>query len=101
MSAIYKSAAPGCIALQNKIGNYTAERGYLQKEDGIRAILAEMPTANEIERMLSLVGLDMEDFYRFYGSERIENAILYAKDLKDRYTVLWVNYDFYGGNSNV
>ena len=101
MSAIYKSAAPGCIALQNKIGNYTAERGYLQKEDGIRAILAEMPTANEIERMLSLVGLDMEDFYRFYGSERIENAILYAKDLKDRYTVLWVNYDFYGGDSNV
>ena len=101
MSAIYKSAAPGCIALQNKIGNYTTERGYLQKEDGIRAILAEMPTANEIERMLSLVGLDMEDFYRFYGSERIENAILYAKDLKDRYTVLWVHYDFYGGDSNV
>jgi len=60
-----------------------------------------MPTANEIERMLSLVGLDMEDFYRFYGSERIENAILYAKDLKDQYTVLWVNYDFYGGDSNV
>ena len=44
---------------------------------------------------------DMADFYQLYGNERIENAILYAKDLKDRYTVLWVNYDFYGGDSNV
>ena len=101
MSAIYKSAAPGCIALQNKTGNYIAARGYLQKEDGIREILAEMPTAEEIAQMLSLADLDMADFYQLYGNERIENAILYAKDLKDRYTVLWVNYDFYGGDSKI
>ena len=101
ISAIYKSAAPGCIALQNKSGNYTAERGYLQKEDDIRAILAEMPTADEIVQMLSLAELAMADFYRLYGNEKIEQAIFYAKDLKDRYTVLWLYYDFFGGDFNV
>ena len=29
-----------------------------------------------------------------YGREKIEKAVLYAKDLKDRYSVLWMNYDF-------
>ena len=101
MVKIYKSAADGCIALQKKTGNYTTHRAYLQKEDGIRAILAQMPTGEEIAQMLSLVDLDMADFYRLYGEETIENAILYGKDLKDRYTVLWLYYDFYGGEACV
>jgi len=39
--------------------------------------------------------IDIADFYKLYGEEKINNAILFAKDLKDRYTVLWMNYDFY------
>jgi glycerol-1-phosphate dehydrogenase [NAD(P)+] len=101
MSKIYKSAAAGCIALQEKTQNYTTDRAYLQKQDSIRAILAEMPTADEITQMLSLVNLDIADFHRLYGKEKIKNAILYAKDLKDRYTVLWVNYDLFGEIENV
>lgn len=101
MTQIYKSAANGCIALQEKAGNYSADRGYRQKEEGIRAILGEMPTADEVSQMLSLAGLDMASFYQLYGNEKIEQAILYAKDLKDRYSVLWLNYDFYGGASDV
>jgi len=101
MKRIYQSAAEGCIALQKKSGNYSVERSYLQKEDGIRRILEEMPTEEELVRMLSAVELETEDFYRLYGKETIENAILYAKDLKDRYTVLWLYYDFFGGDSYV
>ncbi|MBR6794335.1 MAG: sn-glycerol-1-phosphate dehydrogenase [Clostridia bacterium] len=98
MKEIYKESAAGCIALQEKVGNYAKDRTsiYLQKEEEIRRILAEMPTAREIERMLALVELDMKDFYALYGEEKVENAILYAKELKDRYTVLWINYDFFG-----
>ena len=59
-----------------------------------------MPTANEIQKMLSLVGLDISEFYSAYGEEKIKNAIRYAKDLKDRYTVLWVYYDMLGGEEN-
>jgi hypothetical protein len=43
----------------------------------------------------------MKEFYALYSEEKINNAILYAKELKDRYTVLWVNYDFFGGCGNV
>jgi hypothetical protein len=55
-----------------------------------------MPSSSEIKEMLCLVGLDTEEFYKLYGKEKINDAILYAKDLKDRYTVLWLNYDLYG-----
>ncbi|MBQ1935184.1 MAG: sn-glycerol-1-phosphate dehydrogenase [Clostridia bacterium] len=103
MEAIYKDVAEGCIALQKKVGNYACNRApiYLEKEAQIRQILSEMPASEKIKELLSLVELDMEEFYSLYSKEKIENAILYAKELKDRYTVLWVNYDFFGGNENV
>ena len=93
---IYSSAADGCIALQNKVGNYASDRSrvYLEKEEEIRAILAEVPSPESIEEMLLRVGLDSAEFTKLYSEEKIKNAVKYAKDLKDRYTVLWVNYDF-------
>ncbi len=103
MKALYKSSAEGCMALQEKVGYYKDEKAqtYLNKEFEIRQILAEMPTAKEIENMLSLVGLDIQEFYKLYGKEKIKDAILYAKDLKDRYTALWLYYDFWGGEAYV
>ena len=93
---IYSSAAEGCIALQKKVGNYALDRSevYLEKEAEIRAILSEVPAAEKISEMLARVGLDMAEFYKMYSEEKIAKAVKYAKDLKDRYTVLWINYDF-------
>ncbi len=98
MAKVYKTSAEGCIALQDKVGNYALDRMsiFKEKEDQIRAILSEMPSAKTIEEYLALVGLDMKEFYALYGEEKIQNAVLYAKDLKDRYTVLWMNYEFFG-----
>ena len=103
MDEIYKSSANGCMELQKKMGRYENNNAqmYLCKEHEIRRILAEIPTSQEIEKMLSLVQLDMGKFYSLYGEEKINNAIIYAKDLKDRYTVLWMYYDFLGGTANV
>lgn len=103
IQAVYKEVADGCLQLQKKIGNYDADRApvYLENETEIRKVLQQMPTPDEIIKMLSLVGLNIDEFYALYGKEKINNAILFAKDLKDRYTVLWMNYDFYGGNQNV
>ena len=102
MEYLYRSSAKGCMDLQEKMGRYKNNnvQMYLDKETEIRQILAEMPTAEEIEKMLSLVGLDINEFYALYGEEKINDAILYAKDLKDRYTVLWLNYDLFGDNRN-
>ena len=39
----------------------------------------------------------MDEFYALYGEKKIADAVAYAKDIKDRYSVLWVNYDYNGG----
>ncbi|MBE7051538.1 MAG: sn-glycerol-1-phosphate dehydrogenase [Ruminococcaceae bacterium] len=99
MEDIYRQVASGCIKLQDKVGNYAKNRIelYKSKEQEIRQILAEMPSADEIKKMLELAKLDIATFYNLYSGQKINNAVKYAKDLKDRYTVLWINYDLFGG----
>ena len=98
MEKLYAGVAKSCIALQDKIGNYAKDRTgvYLDREEEIKKILSAPPSASETEKLLALVGLDMSCFYSKYGTEKIKNAVSYAKDLKDRYTVLWLNYDLFG-----
>lgn len=97
---IYGSVAQGCIALQDKMGRYSRDMLpiYREKEETLRAVLSEMPGAAEIEAMLKAVGLDMEAFYRHYGEQKLQDALWYAKELKDRYTILWMYYDLFGGD---
>ena len=96
---VYGASAPGCIALQKKAGSYERELVpvYLEKEKELRNILSETPSSAETERMLAAVGFDMSEFYSEYGEKKIRDAVRWAKDLKDRYSVLWLNYDLYGG----
>ena len=98
MSRIYGPVANGCIALQEKVGLYKKDMlsVYKEKESEIRAILAEMPAANEIETMLNAVELKIDAFYKLYSEKKIADAVAYAKELKDRYTVLWMYYDLFG-----
>ncbi len=94
-----ETVGKGCLALQERVGNYKANRlpVYLEKEAELRAILADMPSAEEITEMLAAVGLEKSEYDALYGREKIDTAIRYAKDLKDRYTVLWMFYDLFGG----
>lgn len=99
ISRIYGPVAEGCIALQDKVGLYQKDMLsiYQAKEQEIRSVLAEMPAAGEIRKMLEAVGLKMGAFENMYSPEKIRDAIAYAKELKDRYTVLWMYYDLFGG----
>ena len=99
ISRVYGTSAEGCKKLQDRVGNYAADRTvvYKEREEQIRAILAEMPSADETRAILAAAGFDMKEFYDMYGEARIRDAVKWAKDLKDRYTVLWVNYDLYKG----
>lgn len=96
MRKAYGSVAHGCIALQDRMGWYAADRApvYRANEQDIRDVLREMPTAREICDILAEVELDVAEFYELYGQDTVHEAVLYAKDLKDRYTVLWMYYDF-------
>lgn len=96
---VYSGIADECIKLQEKTGNYAKDRTAVYKinEQEVREVLKEMPSPEDIEKILNEIGLDLSDFYQMYGDEKIAEAVKYAKDLKDRYTVLWMNYDFFGG----
>ncbi len=101
MDRIYGSkVSMGCMALQEKMGRYKMDMApvYCEREAEIRKILAEMPSDTEIEEMLAAVGLNMTEFYRVYPAEKISDAIRYGKDLKDRYSVLWMYYDLLGNS---
>ena len=93
---IYASSADGVIALQNRLGWYENPdtEAVLRKWDQITALLAEAPGPDEMKEMLALIGLDYGEFEALYGPEKIADALRCGKDLKDRYTVLWLACQF-------
>lgn len=91
---IYASSADEVIKLQNKLGWYNVD-GYqnvLNKWDEIKAVLATAPTEAEMLKLVERIGLDYNQFVALYGQKKIDDGVLYAKDLKDRYSVLWLAY---------
>lgn len=94
---IYKTAATGVIELQDKCGYYAKDYDsvYKEKWQEIRKILSETPKASKLKELLESVGLDFKKFNDFYGSTVINDGVFYAKDLKDRYTFLWVYFNLF------
>lgn len=92
---VYGSAAQGVIDLQNKVGWYAMDRTpiYREKWQQIREVLRQTPSSQELLGYLGSIHMDISEFEKLYGKEKIENALKFAKDLKDRYTVLWLYYD--------
>ena len=94
---VYGSLADEVLALQNKLGWYGADRVsvYREKWQEIRKLLSDCPSSAEMIALVEKIGLPYDNFKKFYGEEKIRDAYFYAKDLKDRYTVLWMYYDLF------
>ncbi len=92
---IYGKIADSVIALQDKMGWYSEDRFpvYSAKWAEIREVLAEAPGVEDMNGYLKSVGLDVAQFDALYGEKKIDDALKFAKDLKDRYSVLWMYYD--------
>ncbi len=92
---IYADAAEGVIALQNKLGWYEQDKTdiYRDKWNEIKEVLKKAPSSDEMVQYLESIDLDITEFEKMYGSDKINDAVLYAKDLKDRYTVLWIYWN--------
>ena len=95
---VYTSIADEIFALQNKMGWYNVDRlpTYKAKWAKIRETLADVPSADDMLSYVKAVGLDYDEFVKLYGTDKIADGRVYAKDLKDRYTVLWMLYDLFG-----
>ncbi len=100
---IYSEAGPGIINFQNSLGWYEDRNKlkiYMDHWKEISQVLSETPDSEYIIKILKQVKLSYDDFKSLYGEEKIKDGIWYAKDLKNRYTVLWMYYDlFYGSKS--
>lgn len=92
---VYHSSADGVIALQDKLGWYLEEDKVTGNWEEIKSVLSECPPVERFIEMAESVGLDFGDFEKLYGKEKIDDALLYAKDLKDRYSVLWLYYKYF------
>ena len=94
---IYLSSADEVVALQKKLGWYWEDNSekVLPKWDEIKALLAEAPTEAEMLQMVEAVGMNYQEFMDLYGQAKIDDGVLYAKDLKDRYSVLWLYFEFF------
>ena len=86
------TTADGIITLQKKLGWIYENKlpVYIEKWSEIRKILADSPTPEQVIEMIGTVGLHIKEFEKMYSEEKLEDGIRYAKDLKDRYTVLWM-----------
>ena len=89
---IYKSEWQSVWELQQQAGIYGKDTAqmYGDRWEQICNILEECPGADEIRDMLTVVGFDMADFEKMYGRQKIADGVNYGKDLKDRYSVLWL-----------
>ena len=94
---IYGELKDEVLSLQNKLGWYDkiSERlaVYKEKWQQIRELLKSAPSFAEMTDILKEVGMSYSDFVEYYGEDKIRDAYLYAKDLKDRYSVLWLYSD--------
>ncbi len=92
---IYTDAADEVLALQKKMGWYSINRLpiYREKWQEIREVLQSAPKAERMLELTERIGLSHDAFLQAYGEEKLADAKLYAKDLKDRYSVLWMYYD--------
>ena len=95
VKSIYSTISDEVIALQNKLGWYNNNKFsiYCEKWHEIQSILSEAPSSSEIKGYIKSIGLDLDDFIFMYGEEKINSALWFAKDLKDRYSVLWLNFE--------
>ena len=94
---VYYGAAEGVIALQKKMGWYDVDRHpvYAERWEKIKETLAEVPSSAELLSYVESIGLDIKIFEEQYGEEKINNALWFAKDLKDRFSVLWLYFDLF------
>jgi hypothetical protein len=91
---VYTTIADSVIALQDKMGWYEQDwyPVYVEKWQEIKAVLAEAPSSQEMIAYLESIEMDISEFEALYGKEKIEDALKFGKDLKDRYSVLWMYY---------
>lgn len=94
VQSLLPRAAGGIVELQTKTALHGNSHGNYD-DKGIKAVLATAPRAESVKKLLFLAGLNPRELTEFYGEETVHNALKYGKELKDRFSVLWL-YEYLG-----
>lgn len=94
LEQLLSRAYEGIRQLQDRVGLHGNATGNYDMTQ-IKGVLKQAPTAAETAKMLTAAGLAPNSLVEFYGKETVKNAIKYGKELKDRFTVLWL-YEYLG-----
>ncbi len=88
---VYGPLAKEVLELQNRSEMYKDRLDVISARwREIVEILKDAPTGEEMTEMLKRAGYDWETFVSFYGKDRMLDAAMYAKDVRARYTVVWL-----------
>ncbi len=92
MRRVFGSLSGEVTALQEKVGFHRRDMHEIiaRRWPEIQQILREASDDARQEELLRRAGLDPARFREFYGEDMIHEALVYAKELKDRYTVQWL-----------
>ena len=98
---IFASFAGEVKKIQDEAGSYERDLNpiYAAKWPEIIEILSQCPTAQQITDMFVSAGFPMDAFEEMYDKEKIRDASFYGKDLKDRYSVLWLYFALFGAQA--
>ncbi len=96
----FQAAAPEVIALEKKTGK-NAPEGRLKRIQAmeerwpeIQEVLASLPSSKAAEELLASVGGPIRPREVGLTEETVRESILYAKEVRNRYTVLQMLWDF-------
>ncbi len=89
---VYTGSAEGVFALQKEYGMYERDDFSIieEKWDEICDLMNEAPNSDEAEKLVEAIGLHFSDMEKMYGIQKLRDCVIYAKDLRDRHSVLWV-----------
>ena len=96
----YPDAAEGVLALERETGKNSTE-GVLRRIDAIEKHFADMkafaqvwlPKSEEIRKMLAGYGAPVNPHEVGISAQQIEDGVLYAKELRNRYGLLQILFD--------
>ena len=97
MTKAFENSASDLIKKQEEFDETISCRNY-QKVNAkkVKKILKQASNPNKIIKYLSNIGLDIKEFYQTYSNEKIQNAVIYAKNVRTRFTVLHLYLDTFG-----
>ena len=96
----YQDAAPGIIALEEKAQKNNLDKrnkrlAILEKKwpEILRTIKESLPSSAEMEKLLASLGAPINPAQIGVSSELVEDAVILAKEVRDRFTLLQVLWD--------